>query len=310
MFGSLLTLKDLTSEALSTILERTKLLKTKIKQKKPLTPLQGRVVGMLFEKPSTRTRVSFEAAALRLGGATIYLSTSELQLKRGEPLKDTARILGSYLDALIARVYDHHTVLELSEYSGIPVINALSDLAHPTQAICDLFTIQEVKGGLSGVTLAYIGDGNNVCNSLLMACALTGVNMTAACPAGYHPNPGFLGAAQRIAEKTGSRLNVIEDPRGAARGADILYTDVWVSMGEEEEKEVKLKAFQGYQINAELLRLADTHAAVMHCLPAYRGMEITEDVMEGPQSIIWQQGENKMYGAAAILDFLLSQATR
>ena len=306
MAGSLLTLKDLTSEDLFNIFEKTKLLKAQIKQRKSISVLQNKIVGTLFEKPSTRTRASFEVATFRLGGAAIYLPSSELQLKRGEPLRDTARILGSYLDALIARVYNHQTVEELAEYSGIPVINGLSDLAHPTQAICDLFTVLEVKGSLSGVTIAYIGDGNNVCHSLLLACALTGVNINAACPAGYHPNPEFLNDAQRIAVETGSRLKVFEDPKDAASGADILYTDVWVSMGEEEEKEAKLKAFQGYQINAELLKLANSNASVMHCLPAHRGMEIMDDVMEGPQSIVWQQGENKMHGAAGILDFILS----
>jgi len=306
MAGSLLTLKDLTSEDLFNIFEKIKRLKTEIKQRASINVLQNRVVGILFEKPSTRTRASFEAATLRLGGQAIYLPPTELQLRRGEPLKDTARVLGSYLDALIARVYDHQTAQELAEYSGIPVINGLSDLAHPTQAICDLFTVLEVKGSLRGVTLAYIGDGNNVCHSLLLACALTGVNMNAACPAGYHPSPDFFDNARRIAEETGSRLKVFEDPNEAASGADILYTDVWVSMGEEKEKEAKLKAFQGYQINAELLKLADSDASVMHCLPAHRGMEITDDVMEGPQSIVWQQGENKMHGAAGIMDFILS----
>lgn len=306
MAASLLTLRDLTGENLFCIFEKIKFLKAEIKQRKSLNVLQNKVVGMLFEKPSTRTRTSFEAAALRLGGSTIYLSSSELQLKRGEPLKDTARILGSYLDVLIARVYRHQTLEELSAYSGIPIINALSDLAHPTQAICDLFTVLEVKGGLRGVTIAYIGDGNNVCHSLLLACALTGVNMSVACPKGYHPDPDFLSDARRIAKETGSKFKISEDPKDVADGADILYTDVWVSMGEEEEKDAKLKAFQGYQINDELLKLANNDAFVMHCLPAHRGMEITDDVMEGPQSIVWQQGENKMHGAAGIMDFILS----
>lgn len=306
MARSFLTIRDISREDLFAIFNRAKALKADIKQRKPINVLQNKVVGILFEKPSTRTRASFEVATLRLGGKAVYLSSNELQLKRGEPVKDTARVLGSYLDALVARVYDHETVEELARHSGVPVINGLSDFMHPTQVVCDLFTVLEVKGRLEGLTLAYIGDGNNVCQSLLLCCALSGMNMTAACPSEYHPHADILQEAKQIAEETGCRIRVVEDPEDAAKGADILYTDVWVSMGEEEEKETKLKAFQGYQINSELLKIAAIDALVMHCLPAYRGLEITDDVMEGSHSIIWQQGENKMYGAAAILDFFLA----
>ena len=305
MARSLLTLKDLSREDLFAILEKAKDLKSRINKRKTLKLLQNKIVGLLFEKPSTRTRTSFEVAVLRLGGDTVYLPSSELQLKRGEPIKDTARILGGYLDALVARVYTHQTVEELAQHSGIPVINGLSDFTHPTQAVCDLLTILEVKGKLEGLTLAYIGDGNNVCNSLLLGCALAGMNMNAACPKGYHPHPDILNDAQQIAEKTGTRLKVVENPRDAAEGADVLYTDVWVSMGDEAEEEIRRKAFQGYQINAECLKVAASDASVMHCLPAHRGLEISDDVIEGPQSIVWQQGENKVHGAAGILDFFL-----
>ena len=306
MARSLLTLNDITREELQTIFDQAGILKADIKQRKTILGLQNRVVGLLFEKPSTRTRASFEVAALRLGGQAVYLSSGELQLKRGEPVKDTARILGSYLDALVARVYDHQTVEELAVHAGVPVINGLSDFSHPTQAVCDLFTILEVRGTLEGLTLAYIGDGNNVCRSLLMCCALSGMNMTVASPQGYQPDPETLRNAGAAAQQSGSRIRIVEDPREAAEGADILYTDVWVSMGEEKEKEEKIKAFYGYQINSELLKRAAPNARVMHCLPAYRGLEITDDVLEGPQSIAWQQGENKMHGAAAILSFFLS----
>ena len=306
MARSFLTLKDISREDFFSILDKARALKADIKQRKTINVLQNKVVGILFEKPSTRTRASFEVAALRLGGKVVYLSSSELQLKRGEPVKDTARILGSYMDGLVARVYDHQTVEELAQHAGVPVINGLSDFTHPTQAVCDLFTVMEVKGKLEGLTLAYIGDGNNVCHSLLLCCALAGMNMTAACPSGYHPDPGILRDAEQIAEESGGNISIMEDPKIAAEGADILYTDVWVSMGEEEEKETKLKVFQDYQINADLLKAAAKDVSVMHCLPAYRGLEITEDVMEGPQSIVWQQGENKMHGAAAILDFFMS----
>jgi ornithine carbamoyltransferase len=306
MTRSILTLNDLTSEDLFAILERAKAFKSAVKEKRSLHILEGSVIGILFEKPSTRTRTSFESAILRLGGGAIYLSSDDLQIKRGEPIEDTARILGSYLDAVIVRVYSHQTLEVLSNYSGIPVINGLSDLSHPTQAICDLFTIMEVKGTLKGLTLAYIGDGNNVCHSLLLACALAGMNIHVASPKGFFPKREVVEKALEIAAKAGTRIHVVEDPKEGVKGADILYTDVWVSMGVEEEKETKLKAFQGYQINRALLKAAAPNAVVMHCLPAYRGLEITEEVMEGPQSIIWRQGENKMHGAAGILDFLLS----
>ncbi len=305
MARSFLTINDISRQDLEKIFQRAKALKSDILKRKGLRSLRNRVVGILFEKPSTRTRAGFEAAVLRLGGQAIYLPAGELQLKRGEPIKDTARVLGSYLDAIVARVYEHQSVEELALHARVPVINGLSDRTHPTQAISDLFTILELKGRLKGLKLAYIGDGNNVCNSLLMGCALAGMDMTAACPAGYLPNPEILESAAQTADKNKGRVQVVQDPHAAAAGADILYSDVWVSMGEEAEKETKLKAFQGYQINDALLKRAAKGALVMHCLPAYRGLEITDEVMEGLQSAIWQQGENKMYGAAAVLDFFL-----
>jgi ornithine carbamoyltransferase len=302
MASSFLTAQGLSSEELFEIFDRIKVLKRDMKQGNTLNVLQNKVIGVLFEKPSTRTRTSFESAVLRLGGATIYLPVGDLQIKRGEPIKDTSRMFGSYLDALVARVYEQKTVEDLSRYSGIPVINGLSDLAHPTQAVCDIFTVLEVKGSVEGLKLAYIGDGNNVCHSLLMVCALAGMHMTVACPKGYCPNPDILEKARAIAAGTGSELAVVESPEEASVGAHILYTDVWVSMGEEEEEKTKLEIFEGYQINGDLLKVAAKDARVMHCLPAHRGQEITDDVIEGPQSIVWQQAENKMYGAAGILD--------
>lgn len=306
MTRSLLAANDLTSTDLFAIFDRAQALKSRIKARKPIDSLTNRVIGILFEKPSTRTRTSFESAILRLGGAAIYLAPGGLQIKRGEPIEDTARMLGSYLDAVVARVYAHQTVEDLSLHSLIPVINGLSDLEHPTQAVCDLFTVLEVKGRVEGLTLAYIGDGNNVCHSLMVVCALAGMNMAVAAPKGYKPDPNILTQASEIAASTGAKLTVLDAPAEAAAGADILYTDVWVSMGEEKEEQTKLKTFQGYQINADLLREAAEDAVVMHCLPAHRGLEITNDVIEGPRSIVWQQAENKMHGAAGILDYLLS----
>lgn len=306
MARSLLTTADLSRKDLSAIFDRARDLKTATKAGKVPDVLKSRVIGILFEKPSTRTRISFESAILRLNGKAIYLAPGNLQIKRGEPIQDTARMLGAYLDALVARVYRHDTVAALVRYAAIPVINGLSDVEHPTQAVCDLFTILEVKGKLAGLTLAYIGDGNNVCHSLLPACALAGMNMKMACPKGYCPNPDLLDKACKLAEETGVTLQVMEDPTQAAAGAEVLYTDVWVSMGEEKDKTTKIEAFEGYQINAHLLRAAARDVSVMHCLPAHRGLEITDEVIEGPRSIVWQQAENKMYGAAGILAYLLS----
>ena len=306
MAGSFLTAQGLSSEQLFEIFDRIKVLKHDMKQGKTLDVLQNKVIGILFEKPSTRTRTSFESAILRLGGSTIYLPVADLQIKRGEPIEDTSRMFGSYLDALVARVFEHQTVIDLSRYSGIPIINGLSDLAHPTQAVCDIFTVLEVKGSVKGLKLAYIGDGNNVCHSLLMVCALAGMHMTVACPKGYCPDPAILHKAESIAAQTGAQFAVVESPEEASVGAHILYTDVWVSMGEEEEEKTKLEIFKGYQINADLLKVAAKDARVMHCLPAHRGLEITDEVLEGDRSIVWQQAENKMYGAAGILDHFFS----
>ena len=305
MARSLLSVGNLSSEELDGIFTRSLELKPSLMERDSVRVLENKVVGLLFEKPSTRTRTSFQTAVLRLGGQAVYLPSSELQLSRGEPIEDTARILGSYLDAIVARVYSHKTVEDLAKHSGIPVLNGLSDLEHPTQIVCDLLTVKEVKRNLKGLTLAFIGDGNNVSNSLLLGTALTGMDMNLACPEGYDPDPGILHKAKAIAADTGSKLRIVRSPEEAARDADVLYTDVWVSMGEEKEREARLRAFKGYQINTNLLSLAAKDAVVMHCLPAHRGLEITGDVIEGKQSIVWEQGENKLYGAVGLLDFFM-----
>jgi len=315
---SFLSVADVSKQELTVILDKTRDLKALFHKSAPtaqlghehsssgpITRLEEKIVGLLFEKPSTRTRTSFEVAVLKLGGEAIYLPSSELQLSRGEPIKDTARILGSYLDCIVARVYAHETVKELSAHSGLPVINALSDLEHPTQIVCDLFTMMEAKGELEGLNLAYIGDGNNVCNSLLLAAGITGMNMKVACPVGFEPNKAILQKAKEIGSSTGARISILRKPSEAAREADVLYTDVWVSMGEEKEKRRRMRKFRGYQINSRLLRTAAEDAVVMHCLPAHRGLEITDVVLEGKQSLAWMQAQNKLYGAASILDFLL-----
>ncbi len=302
---SFLSVSDASKPEIDRVLARAKTIKASIEAGRSLSTLKGKIVGLLFEKPSTRTRTSFEVAARRLGGESIYLSASELQLSRGEPIKDTARILGGYLDGIVARVYTHDTVAQLAKHSGVPVINALSDLEHPTQIISDLFTMEEAKRRLKGLVLAYVGDGNNVCNSLLLGAAIEGMRIRVACPQSYEPNQEILKQTEEISRSTGSETKIVRKPSDAAEGADVLYTDVWVSMGDESSKEKRMQDFTGYQINSDLLKVAKKDASVMHCLPAHRGLEITDDVIEGKQSVVWQQGENKLYGAAALLEWLL-----
>jgi ornithine carbamoyltransferase len=301
---SLLSVSDLSARDLSYILERTKSLKAAIKGGEVLSELKGMDVGLFFEKPSTRTRLSFEVATTSLGGYATYLRPDELQTSRDEPLKDTARILGSYLDIIVGRVYAHQTLSDLARYSGVPVVNGLSDLEHPTQIISDLFTIGETKGKLQGLTLTFIGDGDNVCNSLLIGASLVGMNIVAACPPGYGPSPSAVAIAEKNAKKSGSTVRVVGDPKEAAVDTDILYTDVWISMGKESETKRRIRDFRGFQINSEILKLASREAVVMHCLPAHRGLEITDNVLEGKQSVVWRQAENKLYGAAAALEFM------
>lgn len=307
MVRSFLMLSDLSRDDLFSIFDLIKRRKAEIKKNEKLNVLDNKVVGILFEKPSTRTRVGFEAATLRLGGKAIYMASSNMQMRRGEPVKDTARILDDYVHAIVARVYSHKTVEELAEFSKVPIINGLSDRSHPTQGITDLYSILEAKGKLDGLTLTYVGDGNNVCHSLLLGSALVGMNMNVACPKGYLPDQFILDEAKKIAENTGSKFNVTTDVKEASAGADILYTDVWVSMGDDKEEDVRLKAFEGYQINSDLLKVASKDALVMHCLPAHRGHEITDEVMEGEHSIIWEQGANKMFGAAGVLEFFMNK---
>lgn len=305
---SLISSSDLTADDIEWLLSKAGELKKKIKAGHELSSLRGKVVGLVFEKPSTRTRTGFEVATLRLGGHSLYLSANELQSSRGEPIKDTARILGGYLDVIVARVYSHDTVEQLRDFSGVSVVNALSDLEHPTQMITDLFTIKEAKGRLRGLKVAYVGDGDNVCNSLIMGAATVGVDISVACPRNYAPDASMLEKSREIAASRGTKVELTDDPAVAVAGADFVYTDVWVSMGEEAEKNRRLKAFKGYQVNSKLLELAKPDVSVMHCLPAHRGLEITDDVIEGPRSIVWTQGENKLYGAAAVLDFVAGSA--
>jgi ornithine carbamoyltransferase len=263
--------------------------------------LPGRTLGMIFQKPSTRTRVSFEAGIAQLGGTGLYLAASDLQLGRGETLKDTATVLSRLLDALMIRTFAQSDVEELAQHASIPVINGLTDSAHPCQALADVMTIRERLGRLEGVRVVYLGDGNNVCASLMVAAAKLGIDFVAATPEGYEPAPG----AVEIAREAGGSVELVRDPREAAEGADVLYTDVWTSMGQEEERARRLSDLAGYGIDEGMLRLAGRDAIVLHCLPAHYGEEITEEVLYGPQSAVWDQSENKLHSVKALMALVI-----
>ncbi|MCE5311566.1 MAG: ornithine carbamoyltransferase [Nitrospiraceae bacterium] len=266
-------------------------------------PLIGKSVGLFFEKPSTRTRFSFEAGIYQLGGQPIYLTPKEIQLNRGESIADTARVLSRYLSALVLRTYKHSTIEDFASYADVPVINGLSDAHHPCQALADLMTIYEKKGRLNGIKLAYVGDGNNVVNSLMEAAARTGLQLAIACPEGHDPSADILKASQSAA---GSSIHITRDPHEAADSADVVYTDVWVSMGQEQEAEAKKQKLRSYQINSNLMERAKKDAIVMLCLPAHRGEEITDEVMDSPLSVVFDQAENRLHTEKALLESLLS----
>jgi len=270
-----------------------------------LSVLERKILALLFEKPSTRTRVSFEVSMRELGGQAIYLSPDEVGLGARESVSDVARVLGRYVDAIAARTFSHQTIEVLASYSGIPVINALSDLEHPCQALADLLTIYEKKGELYGLTLAFIGDGNNVANSLLLAAALTGMNFRIASPTGYAIREEILSLAQSYAQDSNAEIFCTEELGQAVSGADIVYTDVWTSMGQETEGQVRRQVFSNYQVNSELLSLAKEDAIFMHDLPAHRGEEVTDEVIDGPQSVVFDQAENRMHIQKALLAQML-----
>ena len=259
--------------------------------------LPGRTLAMIFQKPSTRTRVSFEVGMFQLGGHALYLAASDLQLGRGETLRDTATVLSRYVDGVMIRTFAQDDVEELARHASVPVINGLTDSAHPCQALADVMTIRERLGRLEGVRVAYLGDGNNVCASLMVACAKLGADFVAATPPGYEPAAEVVG----IAREAGGGVELNHDTREAARGADVLYTDVWTSMGQDDEREQRLRDLAGFGIDAELVRLAADGAIVLHCLPAHYGEEITEDVLYGPQSAVWDEAENRLHAQKALL---------
>jgi len=299
---NLVTIKDLTRKEIFDIMK----LAAKLK-KNPLSrgrALKDKTLALLFQKPSNRTRISFEVAMVHLGGYVLYLSPREIEMGKREPVKDVARVVSRYVDGIVARVFSHQDVCDIAKYSDVPVINGLSNLAHPCQALSDIFTVMEKKKKLKNVTIAYVGDGNNVLNSLLLVAAKTGVNMKIASPSGYEVEKEIFNEAAEIAKETGSILEIFQDPNEAVKETDVVYTDVWVSMGKEAEKEKRLKDFEKFQVNASLMRGAKKDALIMHCLPAHRGEEVT-DVIDGKNSIIYDQAENRMHVQKAILLRLL-----
>jgi ornithine carbamoyltransferase len=267
-------------------------------------PLAGKTLGMIFAKSSTRTRVSFEVGAYQLGGHALFLSSRDIQLGRGEPIRDTARVLSRYLDGIMIRTYDHADVEELARFAAIPVINGLTDLLHPCQVLADLLTVREMLGSWEGKVVAWIGDGNNMANSWLNAAGTLGFELRLACPEGYAPNPAILERNRKL-----TRITLTTDPREAARGADVVNTDVWASMGQEEEQEERARAFQGYIVDEALMDTAGKDAIFLHCLPAHRGEEVSEGVIEGKWSRVWDQAENRLHVQKALMATLMGQTT-
>ncbi|KXS44928.1 MULTISPECIES: ornithine carbamoyltransferase [unclassified Candidatus Frackibacter] len=306
MKNHLLTVADLTVEDIEGIFELTDKLKEEVKNGVDHPILAGKALGMIFQKSSTRTRVSFETGMFQLGGHALFLSSNDIQLGRGESISDTAKTLSRYIDGIMIRTYDHSDVEELAEEGTVPVINGLTDLLHPCQILADLYTIQEKKGNLEGKKLAYLGDGNNIANSLLLGTTKVGMDVAIATPDDYKPNSEIIAKAKKQAEKSGSKVEIIDDPEAAVKDADAVYTDTWASMGDEDEKEARMKDFDGYQVTTELMSTAKDDAIFLHCLPAYRGQEMTDEVIDGPQSVVFDEAENRMHVQKAIMAKLMA----
>jgi len=297
-----LTLQDYSKDEIWGLLRSTQRFKQETATRQEAKKLKGKSIILLFQKASTRTRVSFEVAVSHLGGQPIYLGWEEAHLGRGETIPDTARVLSRYVHGIVARVHRQTDLEELARYASIPVVNALSDLFHPCQIVADLYTIWEKRGVLEGLKIAYLGDGNNVCNSLLVGCSKMGVTLSVACPSAYEPNSKAIEWARKNSKTSGSIIKILRDPGSAVKGADVVYTDTFVSMGNEAEKEERLKTFMPrYQVTAELFRHAKADALFMHCLPAHRNEEVTDQVIDGPRSVVWDEAENRLHTAKAIL---------
>lgn len=305
----ILSIADLSTNEIDVILMLAEKLKHEQKRGKSRPFLQGKTLGMIFQKPSTRTRVSFEVGMYQLGGDAVYLGANDIQLSRGETIEDTAKTLSLYLDCIMARVYNHKDIQTLARYASVPVINGLSDSFHPCQILADLMTIKEHKKKLRGLQLAWLGDGDNVCNDLMLGCAKTGISMTAACPKGYEPLEEIVQLAKAEGKKTGVDIAITDDSISAVRDADIIATDTFISIGKEGERTTREAAFlPNYQVNKDIMKLAKGDAIFMHCLPAKRGMEVTADVIDGKWSVVWQEAENRLHTQKALLCFLLKAA--
>lgn len=302
----LLTLWDLTSGEILALLGRAAALKAARARGEFPKTLPNRTLGMIFEKPSTRTRVSFEVAMVELGGHAVYLAPEGTQIGRGEPLSDTARVLGGYCHGIVIRTFAQARAEELARWAPVPVLNGLTDHSHPCQVLADLFTVFELRGDVRGIRYAWIGDGNNMAHSWINAAAILGLDLVLACPEGYDPEPAVVERARaRIAESGRGSVSMVRDPRAAARGADVISTDVWASMGQEAEAQRRAAAFAGFRVDDALLALAAEEPIVLHCLPAHRGEEITAEVLEGPRSAVWRQAENRLHIQKAILELFL-----
>ena len=302
MKKDILTLLDLAKADFDLLFERAAELKKRVKNSVVDRSLSGKTLGLIFEKPSTRTRISFESAMVQLSGTPVFISTKDTQISRNEPIRDTARVLSRYLDGLAIRTYSQEILEEFAEFATIPVINALTDLFHPCQVLSDIMTVIEYKGGYKDLKIAWVGDGNNVAHSWINAAAVLGLNLVLACPDGYLPDRGVM---EKAMKRNTGEIVLSNNPLEAVKDADVIYTDVWASMGQENELDGRMRAFEPFQVNKSLLKNADENVIVMHCLPAHRGEEISEDVLEGPNSVVWDQSENKLHMHKAILDILI-----
>ena len=301
----ILCLQDFTREELETILKTAEMMKIWNKIGKPHRVLEGKTLAMIFQKPSTRTRISFEVGIYQLGGYGLYLNAQDLQLRRGETIADTARVLSKYVDGIMARVFDHQDVVDLAKYGSVPVINGLSDFSHPCQALADYMTIKEKKGRIEGIKVVYVGDGNNVCHSLMIAGTKLGANVVVATPEGYEPDAKVIKWAEENAAESGGSFELLHDPVQAVKDADVIYTDVWASMGQEAEAEERRKIFMPFQVNKDLVKHAKKDYIFMHCLPAHRGEEVTDDVVDSPNSVVFDEAENRLHAQKASMALVM-----